>query len=641
MDDLERLIEDAPLEDLHAIAAAPMAAVERLARSLDSHQRLMLHANAGAIAQWARTEVLRRSSLDGGQRLMTEAAMTQQGSSQAPSVVPFGVLGAPIIEEPVLDCGSIRIHNLRKGATLTVFFDRGDGFPPSVSLLVTNTSMTLTRSAELGGDVKTIYAQQTWSSLTSSWSNEVAVQAGVIRRTPAGLNTLCRLTSNALDVQGVPVPGWGEARVGTDLGISTLTQDGWRIFFGDATPDGSSPAGVVKPIFQLRPTPPFVNENGDLDCRILEGLSTPPPVACKSVATFEKQSHTTFESLLVDGLSLDDYFEVPSGAFFFDGRTYVFVTKRVPLVTVPELVTEGNVSGDVMLESFLVSREHDCERFRLEFDGPVDAISIHDVNCASLPCIGDARHLRFINIAPVVVLNDGQIPELPAGNLLLMWGTGIYHVDSKVYFAYAHLVEGEPIPSPDKWHFLVGDPNAVVPQFVSNALPDLSEQLAGLDLAGVDMGTGEISVQWIAPLNRWLLFVYQSKPKRFESLSSCFVAQKPWGPWHEATFVDPSDPITFDVVNGNIVASPLPQRGLPFGLMYGNYIVEPYTTWDPDSQVARVHVVSSFNNPQPTGSDLVPPNAYGTVLLGLDLECGQAETRVTHRPQLQLAIKFA
>ena len=67
-----------------------------------------------------------------------------------------------------------------------------------------------------------------------------------------------------------------------------------------------------------------------------------------------------------------------------------------------------------------------------------------------------------------------------------------------------------------------------------------------------------------------------------------------------------------------------------------------HLTWHADTEVARVHIVSSFNNPQVVPKvDLVPPHAYGTMLLALDVACGpEADARVTHTTPLHLPLKL-
>jgi hypothetical protein len=568
---------------------------------------------------------------------------SNSGSVSQPSVTPSYNLPAPTIQDPILDCGAIHVSNIVPNSIVNVYFDYGYGYglQPAVGVIATTTTVSVPQPGQPSRIVAAAAYQQR-GSLVSPLSNIASVRAGVVRGVPGSLRTLCALTR-----QHVDVPDGSEVLIGTDLGIPVTDANGdLFLLFGDAFPTGASPAGVVKPIFRARSSPP----TDDADCALLSPLATPLQSACKSIASYEGEAAVWFESLLVDGLSLDASFEVPSGAFFFDGRVYAFVTKRSPWVTVPAQ-SVVRVPSDVMLASFLVSRAADCEPFQLEFAGRAIDTIIGESDVDGGEASGFA--LRFINIAAYVIDNQGQIPELPAGELLLMWGTGLYH-QSKVYFAWTQVTKGEPIPEPTEWWFLT----SLSPlTFEHVELPDNNQLLAPLDLPAVDVA-GEISVTWIETLQRWCMFVGQST-----STFNTFYSALPWGPWTAVPTVEPGvDPVigvggVIDFpplpAQHEIVIPSLPQEGVPFyGLGYGNYIIPGYIKTDVATDTITIYVVSSFNHPsRPPISGLgewvpmFPDQFYGTFLVSTQVQCAEENplfaeaenapllhTNITYRP---------
>jgi hypothetical protein len=240
-----------------------------------------------------------------------------------------------------------------------------------------------------------------------------------------------------------------------------------------------------------------------------------------------------FHRLHLDGLPPLGLFEVPTGAFSYDGRMYVFVgrdrggphdamqTSYLGITKEPH----NDPSLDTLTELFMVSS-------RVEPNAPAKKWLIH--------------------VCPTVIRN-ADWPGLPesAGDGLLLFGGSDYH-HSGLYLAWTRLqygasfaltggqgtqwFPGTPIPVswPGAWHYFVGNPHMPVQPNDWIPASQLGNQEPTLLLPD-HVGLGEVSVTWHPQLRRWLMTYLVGTddpvPHAYVAIRS---ARNPWGPWQPA-----------------------------------------------------------------------------------------------------------
>ena len=321
---------------------------------------------------------------------------------QMPKVAQFSApeVGDPAPNDPaklqVLDCGSIHIKKIVPGALVDLYRIRWNhikgtpNYQQSPGPLYTQTwlatyasatsEMWVLRSRQLEID-DSVVAQQRICGNTSPMSQGAAIVAGTtIKRNDIPTN-ICELASNLPSAR---------LAIATDLGVPLEFNGSVYLFFGDAGPWGGALAiecqgqEVCKPIFRVHP-----DANGCL---------TSSPLICGD-----------FQKLEIDsGLSPLSFMEVPSGAFSYDGKIYLFITKSIA-------GSKAFHNSDNMASSYLVSATSECQTFHEEL--LVDSSQFGDpVNDLGNPL------LRFINVCPVVIRN-ADWPGLPqaTGDGVLLW----------------------------------------------------------------------------------------------------------------------------------------------------------------------------------------------------------------------------
>lgn len=387
-------------------------------------------------------------------------------------------------------------------------------------------------------------------------------EGGVVRVVPGSTRRLAQLTGRA-DVEGRPHPGdTGPLGIdGTDLGISVEHAGRCYLFFGDNHSATHGWLGSADPVAFT--TDLAVAEDG-LRLRFLERRP------------LRRLLRRTFRPLEVRGLGALGTFEVPTGAFAFDGVLYVFVTKNA---------TRGG-ERVVMARSFLAAARGPAEGFDL----------VHAVDSVDAPA-----GPRMINVAAAVV-DAAAWPGLPSsrGAGLLLWGSGRYRA-SEVHLAFAELVPGSPPPPPRAWRFFTGEgPRWSQPGDAGAAVP-LFEPPPSAPSSAV----GELSVAWIAGLDRWLCA--WNRPRLDETPAPYDVvvartAPSPWGPWSDVETLFDSER---DGAFGRYVHRPGQDRldalggpnGGAQGNPYGPYVVGRFTRYRPEERTATVVYTLSTATP--------------------------------------------
>jgi Domain of unknown function (DUF4185) len=230
-----------------------------------------------------------------------------------------------------------------------------------------------------------------------------------------------------------------------------------------------------------------------------------------------------FQPLRIHGQPPLGNFEVPTGAFSYDGRLYVFIARD----------RTGTGLNARMNTSHLAVTTPESGN---DPQQPLAGLGM----VASTLHAGAPAGSWLVHICPTVVRN-ADWPGLPRSysDGLILFGTSLYHT-SNLYLAWAplesppgHIVPwgvpsslGMPVPPPSQWRYYAPGPHSG-----PTASPEDWHPAAELPEEGprplLDYDwLGEVSVTWHPALKRWLA-VYLGP----DSQIHLRYARYPWGPW--------------------------------------------------------------------------------------------------------------
>lgn len=531
-------------------------------------------------------------------------------------VVPDEI-GAPVIADPVPDCGSVVVRNVIPGCRVDLY---------TVDAFNTKT-FAASRMTPLGAAYfqvpratydppapVRVVARQRACGRVSQWSNVASVVPGKVK--VLEVHRLCQINGEFEDDPSLPhfTRTWTEYGItGMDLGIPVEHNGSLYLYFGDTggslsdpliaddiypLPGGTSYAqnfksvGVVTPEVRLGVPEPLAG----LRLNMITRYSPPIFFPVMDVAGHQAKANP----VVSDNPDLSIGFNVPTGGFSFDGSIYLFVASSV-----------GTGDGrPVMTQSHLIRAEGSVNEFTAEYF--VDDW-VHDY--------------KFINICSVI-FNTADWPELnaPPGLGLLIYGSGKYR-DSDVFLAWAPLTQGRrpAIPTPDNWNYFIGL-SAKGPEFVKGSRAQAISMVgienrnpvhAATDNRVSDNFVGEFSVTWVSGLNHWLLL--------WGGIGAA-VSRTPWGPWMRLGYDFVTDPLAGNPNRPSRDAGVVPAQwlvpdsvshrveGVPYGPGYGTYALQRYFRWDPEQGIATVYTLVSF---APQG----PPTGGTIHLVRMDLGC--------------------
>ena len=315
--------------------------------------------------------------------------------------------------------------------------------------------------------------------------------------------------------------------IGTDLGVPVWHQGRLYLFFGDCAGD-------------------------DDDDNVMEADADPiawttegPEEPAGPLLHWLMGSGGFFHRLHMDGLPPLTNFEVPTGAFSYQGRLYVFIARFKEPTSGP---------GERMNDSHLAVTKQ-------LGNNPNETLE-HLYSISSTRLSGWPAGRWLTHVSPTVV-RCADWPGLPAqiGHGLVMFGTGLYH-SSAMFLAFCSFDDAVsfplspwgpytqppcPVPHPSTWlYFVDGAPaGADGPanwRPASVLVRDNQEPTA--ILPGVD-GLGEVSAGWHPQLCRWLTayLAFGGPAGQIRDQIHVRAARDPWGPWSDpATVVfDPED----------------------------------------------------------------------------------------------------
>jgi hypothetical protein len=406
-----------------------------------------------------------------------------------------------------------------------------------------------------------VHARQRLCNLVSDLSVEVTVLAiddYDVHVTLGATSRVCQLTGG-YDPEGLPHRNDTEGMrvIGTDLGISVdHTVDGEHrtyFFFGDTTDNDTDVGDCIFYTLDDNPEP--------------DG----PLLTCLTVTDFFDDDYGAFARLSIDGVSLPA-FGVPTGAFSWGGRLYLFVAT--------DLKDEHNPMTRAVLGSAADPADGFVNHGNVDWEGAT------------------GFDFHFINVSPWVIANDdwSGLPDnaLPGHYGVLLCGSGHYRKSSP-YLAYVPI---EQITAPRSgWRYFT---RHVADAHGNPWSTDRADAAALFD----DEVIGELSFSYHPALQKWLL-IYNS----FDSDGSIVMrsATVPWGIWS-----GPSLHLTFDPYPNNLVLfrnadglrkfihepgkdkldilAPGSHDG---GSIYGPYLVSRWNRWDDAAQEEHVYFTMS------------------------------------------------
>ncbi|MBE7557536.1 DUF4185 domain-containing protein [bacterium] len=253
--------------------------------------------------------------------------------------------------------------------------------------------------------------------------------------------------------------------------------------------------------------------------------------------------------------------EVPTGGISLSGRMYVsFTTGFVP---VPPIIGK----------SVLAKSDDDGRTWKLLYD-----LSVAQNN--------DMKTLRFLVVDMLevdAVDYPGRLP-VASGKVVLIWGSGEYR-KSHLYLA---AIPSERIEDKSAMRYYSG---------FREGAPVWSENERDAIALFADPQVGEFSVDWIAPVERWIVLYNSVKPAGVLMRS----ATAPWGPWSAPRhIVDP-------IADGGMARwmhvpdslgpwdgfSDPGKEAVPGGL-YGPYLINRFTRGDAE-RCTLYYTLSTWN----------------------------------------------
>ncbi|MER5757677.1 hypothetical protein [Streptomyces sp. NPDC002082] len=376
---------------------------------------------------------------------------------------------------------------------------------------------------------------------------------------PATADRICQLTGRRGPTKrGARFDTYKIGVKGTDLGIPVWHNGALRFFFGD-TDEYDEDNG-------------FVPADGD-PMAWTHDLPDEPKGPLLNWATGPLLRWYT--RLHVDGLPPLDNLEVPTGAFSYAGRLYVFVGRHKV--------------GGVMCDSHL------CATHGPDQDAADGLVKLYDVSSTVTPGWPGGRWLT--HVSPTVV-SCADWPGLPvtSGDGLVMFGSSQYHA-SALYLAFCPLDPlGIPaVPDPGTWwYYRAGAPaDGAEPANwrTTSALLDMNPPEPTEVIPG--LGLGEVSVVWEPSVHRWLeVNLEPHSPWEAIHLRS---ARRPEGPWTlHATVFDPGDPDA-DARNSD-PGNQFVRLG-PNSNVYAPYLIAPWTRFDRSTREVTLYYTVSTRLP--------------------------------------------
>jgi Domain of unknown function (DUF4185) len=358
---------------------------------------------------------------------------------------------------------------------------------------------------------------------------------------------------------------------GTDLGVPVWHNNRLYLFFGDCDK----------------------SEDMEGDADPIAWVSDAPDTLGGPYLNWLLGSGGIFHRLHVDGLPQLGNFEVPTGAFSYHGRLYVFVARE-------------KVDGKMRTSHLAVTKQPG--------NSPNDMLElVYDV--ASTLTKDPPPHAgRFlVHVSPTVV-RCADWPGLPesTGDGLIMCGTSLYY-ESNIFLAFCPLRYESvsaplgpfgpwthvppPIPHPSTWRYYVkGEPATA--EHPANWRPASALPATGPTKLLPDFDSvGELSVGWHPALRRWLMSYMTGGQIVLR------MARDPRGPWSCPSVV------IFDGINSvyQATADNLQPDHQFVGLqhvaedhktvVYAPYLIPPWTRFDRSIRLAKIYYTLSTEQP--------------------------------------------
>ncbi|MEZ4768937.1 MAG: DUF4185 domain-containing protein [Caldilineales bacterium] len=309
---------------------------------------------------------------------------------------------------------------------------------------------------------------------------------------------------------------------GTDLGVPALHNGRVYLFFGDCDE----------------------SEQMEADADPIAWTTDAPDTPGGPYLNWLLGNGGIFHRLQVDGLPKLGNFEVPTGAFSYHGRLYVFVARE-------------KVDERMQTSHLAVTKQPG--------NNPNETLElVYDV-ASTLSKNPPPPAGRWLVHASPTVVRCADWPGLPetSGDGVVLFGTSLYH-DSNAYLAFFPLrytsvsvplgpfgpttLVPPPIPHPSTWwYYVAGAPAAGT--FPANWRPAAALPPGGPTKLLPDFDwLGEISATWHPPLRRWLMS-YLAHNRQIVVRS----ARAPWGPWSRPEVIfDGTDP-TYQATADNLI----------------------------------------------------------------------------------------
>jgi hypothetical protein len=362
--------------------------------------------------------------------------------------------------------------------------------------------------------------------------------------------------------------------VGTDLGIPVEHQGRLYFLFGDCDPrfDGDT--------------------NADADP--IAWTTDSPEAPGGPLLNWLPGDGGLFHRLHVDGFAPLGNFEVPTGAFSYGGRLYVFVGRDTAAPPANEMFCPD--ARYRMHTSQLAVTKHPAN------DPQQTLEHLYQVAKTKGPFQGAGRWL--VHVSPTVVRN-ADWPGLPGatGDGLVMFGTGCYQ-QSNVHLAWAPLGQaaGAPaVPEPSTWYYFMAGAAA---DGTDPANWRRADRLGGVTPTPLLFGElpqpsdretlAELSVVHHAALRRWVM-AYMHNGVTFVR-----TARVPWGPWSaEVAIFNGADPtMSADNLPGNTFVGQPHQIGDPRPTVtYAPYLVVRWFRFDRSNRRLTVYYTLSTEHP--------------------------------------------